>query len=75
MVELPRRGRGNPRTETKEQCRACSPPRFPEVPVHARALLGLRGLGGALLLQGETPVFGVRLLIARGPYLLVAPIC
>src|SRR5262249_18188532 len=60
--------RNNPRTETErtqEQCRACSPPRSPEIPLHARVLLGLEPFVGALLLQGESPGLGVRLLIAH----------
>src|SRR5262249_11472889 len=45
--------------------RGLSIPRSPEVPFHARVLLGLEPFVGALLLQGETPVLGVRLLIAH----------
>src|SRR6266404_254841 len=56
------------RCAKKETPRGSSPPpRTPEAPVHGGALLGLRGLEsllGDLLLQGETLVLRVRLLIA-----------
>src|SRR3989449_7710506 len=60
--------RGCTRYAKRETPRGSSPPpRTPEAPVHGGALLGLRRLEsllGDLLLQGETLVLRVRLLIA-----------